>query len=729
VTEHKVTYCRICEVYCGLIATVEDGRVTRLRPDPDHVVSRGYSCPKGIAFHQLTHDPDRILHPMKRVGERWERISWDDAIGEIAAKLSHIRAEHGPDAIAVYHGNPSGWSYAHRLFSAGWVDAVGSRNSYGAGSQDNLSLFVAAWFLYGSSALRPVPDLDRTRHLLVVAANPVVSQGTLMQATHIKRRLEAIRARGGKLVVIDPRRTETAKLASEHHFIRPDTDAVLLLAMIRTILAEGLEDRAWLERHAVGLDDVRRASAAFTPELAAERTGIAADEIRRLAREFAAAEGACAYGRPVSGRFGTIAAWALDVLNVVTGNLDSPGGFVFSEGPVDLAGLAAMIGLDGYARHRSRIGNHPSVLGELPSGILADEIETPGPGQVRALLVSAGNPVLSIANGDALARAMRTLECSVVLDFYMTETAAHADYLLPCTSALERSDFPILHSQLMLEPYAQWTEAMIPPQGEAREEWEIFVLLSEAMGLPILNSRVITWVRRALRLVGGDLSPRVLLDALIRFGPFGDRYLPWSDGISLAKVAAQPHGVRLPPLQTGMLARKLRTPDRKVHLWNAELEGEVERLRQHAAQAENGAYPFRLIGRRDGRSHNSWLHNLPKLMRGERCRRLRMAPADAGRLGLVDGDRALVRSQVGALEVEVRVTDEVMPGVVSLPHGWGHAYPTNRRVAGGDPGPNANALIDQRAIEPLAGMAFLNGFPVAVERPETHVSGRIRARE
>ena len=713
-TEDKITYCRICEVYCGLIATVENGRVTRLRPDRDHVASRGYSCPKGITFNELTHDPDRIVHPMKKVGGVWQRISWEQAIGEIAEKLDGIRSEHGPDAIALYHGNPSGWSYSHRIFSAGWIDSIGSRNVYGAGTQDNLALFVASWFLYGATVLRPIPDLDRTRYLLIVGANPSVSQGTIVQVADVEEKLAAIRERGGKVVVVDPRRTETANLASEHLFIRPDSDAWLLLAMLRTILDEGLEAKEFLAEHVEKVEEMKRATRALSPELAAARTGIDAETIRRLARELAAADGACAYGRPVCGSFGTLAAWALDALNIVTGNLDSPGGAVFSEGLVDLAGLAASLGLDRYGRHRSRIGDHPSVIGELPSGILVDEMRTPGKGQIRALVVSAGNPVLSIADGDALAEAMHDLELSVVIDFYMTETAAHADYVLPATTSLEREDFPILHSQLMVEPYAQWTEAVIPAQGEAKQEWEIFSLLGEAMGLPVLNSRAVSWLRRGLRAFGRDISPRVLLDLLIRFGPRGDRFLPGNGGFNLAKVARHPHGVKVGGIDTGILPKKLRTPDKKIHLWHPEIEAEMARLRE--IEKEDPAYPFRLIGRRDARSHNSWLHNVPKLMRGERCRRLRINPGDAAGLGLADGDRAVVRSRTGALEVQVRVTDEVMAGVVSLPHGWGHSHPTNRRVASRAPGPNANVLVDRHAMEPLAGMAFLNGFPVAVER-------------
>jgi anaerobic selenocysteine-containing dehydrogenase len=711
----RTTYCRICEVYCGMIATVDDGRVTALRPDEAHVVSKGYSCPKGLAAHHLAHDPDRVLHPLRRVDGGWRRASWEEAIEDVATRLDRIRAEHGPHAIALYTGNPAGYSYSHRIWASNWIAAIGSRNSFGAGSQDNLADFLASKLLYGAAFLQPVPDVARTRHLLVVAVNPAVSQGTLVHMVNAKARLRAIRERGGKVVVIDPRRTETAKLASEHHFIRPDSDVWLLLAMTHVILAEGLEARAFLDRHATGLDRLRAAVERFTPERAAERTGIPADTVRRLAREFAGARRACAWGRVVCGRFGTLAAWSLEVLNVVTGNLDAPGGAILPDGAIDLVDVVEKLDLDHYGRHRSRVGDRPGVLGELPSGVLADEITTPGPGQVRALVVTAGNPVLSTANGPRLAEAMRRLECVVALDFYRSETAALAHWILPCTTYFEREDFPYFHAGLMTEPYAQWTEAVIPPQGEAKQEWEVFALLSDAMRLPYLNSRAATWARRALRLVGRDLSPRWIMDAMIRLGPYGDRYLPWGRGLTLERVAAHPHGMRLPDVRTGVLARRLRTPDRKVHLWNELLGSEIERLERSTAVPDDPAYPLRLIGRRDLRSNNSWLHNLPRLMRGDRCHRLRVHPADAARLGLADGAPAVVRSTVGALTVEVRVTDEVMPGVVSLPHGWGHTYGTERRVAERDPGPNCNALIDERVIEPLAGMAFLNGFPVAVE--------------
>ncbi len=446
--QEKTTYCRICEVTCGLVATVEDGRVTKLRPDPDHVVSRGYSCPKGLASHEVTHDPDRVLHPMKRIAGGWERVSWEQAIGEIAAKLNAIRAAHGPDAIALYTGNPSGYAYAHRIYSANWVKALGTRNSYGAGSQDNLGNLLAARFLFGASFRVPIPDVDRARHLFVVGTNPLVSQGTLVHLVDAKARLKAVRDRGGRIVVVDPRRSETARLASEHHFIRPGTDAFLLLAMIRTILADGLQDRQFLADHVVDVAWLETLVTPFTPERAAEATGIDADTVCRLARDFATSPSACAFGRAVCGPFGTLQAWALDVLNLVTGNVDRPGGAVFSDGLIDMARIVQQLGLDGYGEHRSRIGDRRGVLGELPAGVLVDEITTPGDGQIRALVVTAGNPVVSTANGPELAEAMRGLECSVAIDVYMSETAARCDYVLPAATWLEREDFPVFHVNL-----------------------------------------------------------------------------------------------------------------------------------------------------------------------------------------------------------------------------------------------------------------------------------------
>ena len=712
----RVTYCRLCEAFCGLLAEVQDGHVVHISADPDNVGSRGFICPKGTAAHQITHDPDRILHPMKKVRGTWQEIPWQVAIAEIAGKLNEIRATHGPHAIGVFNGNPHAYSYASRLFTVGWADAVGTRNVFGSGSQDNLACFVASKMLYGAALERSVPDVDRSGHLLILGSNPVVSQGTLMNLSNARERLRAVSDRGGRVVVIDPRRSETAQIADEHHFIRPGTDALLLLALLRTIFDDGLADALFLREHADGVEDLRVAVHKISVDVVADRTGIEGSVLRRLARDFAVAESACAYGRPVVNGFGTLAAFLIEALNVVTGNLDIPGGAVFSEGLVDMVKLVASAGEARLAQQRSRIGSHARVLGQFPAGILVDEIETPGAGQIRALMVVAGNPVLSIANGRALSNAMAQLECAVAVDLYLSETATHCNYFLPATTFLEREDFPLFHSNMMTSPYAQWTEPVIAPQGEAWPEWRIFSALSDSMGLPFLNNRMLHRMRRLLRVFGTELTPRAVFDALVRSGPRGDRFLPWKKGFRLKLLRAHPHGVSLGTVRTGVLRERVRTPNGRVQLWNAELGAELERLRRCLDAPQDQGFPFSLIGRRDLRSANSWLHNIPKLMAGKRCRALRMHPSDAAGLGIADGEVVTVRSRIGELQAELRISDEVMRGVVSLPHGWGHRHPTNRKLAVREPGPEYNALIDQRQMEALAGMALLNGYPVAVDR-------------
>jgi len=710
--EEKVTFCRVCEALCGVVATVEDGRVTALRPDPHHVVSKGYGCAKGLAFHNVTHDPDRILHPMRKREGRWERTDWQTALAEVGGKLRAIRERNGPHAIAFYTGNPSVFSYSTRLFAGALAGAVGTRNTYSAGTQDNSADFLVSKFLYGAYLLQPVPDLARTEYLLLVGVNPLVSHGTLLHAAEIRKQLKAIRSRGGKVVVLDPRRSETARIASEHHFVRPDTDVFLLMAMLHVILREGLHAREFLAAHASGAENVWRVVEPFTPEGAAARSGVAAETIVRLAREFAGAPAACTYGRAVCGTFGTLTAWALDVLNVITGRLDAPGGAIFADGALDMVAVTERVGMNHYAHRFSRVGGHPVCRGDLPSGILADEITTPGAEQVRALVVTAGNPVLSMPNGNALGEAMGGLETSVAIDFYMSETAARCEYFLPATTFLEREDIPLVHQNLMLEPYVQWTDAVIPPIGEARQEWQVLSDIGEAMGLPFMNNPALDRVRKLSRRLGRPLTAKGLADLMIRTGPRGDGFVPWRNGLSLAKIRGHPHGLRLPENRTGVLAEKVRHHDGKVHLWNEHLERDMARLRESEPAA--GDAQLVLIGRRDQRSHNSWMHNVPRLMESNRCD-LRMHPADAKELGLSTGDHAVLASEIGEIEVSVVLTDELMRGVVAMPHGWGHE-PGAGATAFAKRGANCNVLIDRRAIEPLSGMSFLNGVPVTVRR-------------
>ncbi|MCA9669770.1 MAG: molybdopterin-dependent oxidoreductase [Myxococcales bacterium] len=715
-TRQHVTFCRICEAYCGMVATVEDGRVSKLRPDEQHLLSGGHACPTGVVFNEVTHDPDRVTRPMKRNADgTFSPIGYDEAVREIGARLRGIRDAHGPHSVGVYYGNPSVFSYSHRLWAHAFREAVGTRNAFGAGTQDNSADFLASYLLYGSHFLQPIPDVERARYMSLWGVNPVVSHGTIVNIHDVRARLRELRKRGGKLVVVDPRFTETAQIADQHHFIRPDSDVFVLLAMARTMLEEELEARVFLRKHARGVDKLRRLVQPFTPERAAALSGIDAETIRQLARELSCAASGCAYGRVACGTWGTHACWALEVCNVLAGKLDQPGGAVFAESPVDVVQLARVAGLDRYARHRSRIGNYPEVLGELPSGVLADEILTPGEGQIRALVVSAGNPALSIADSASMQRALRQLECLVSIDIYFNETSTHADYFLPATTFLEREDLPLTHLGLMASPYVQWTEPVIAPVGEARQEWRIFTDLTRAMGLPPLGSRLLGFAEGALRAVGRELTPELLVDLLIRLGPQGDKLLPWRDGLNLARIKAEPHGLHARPARTGVIGERLRTEDRRVNLVPEELLVGLEQLTRIVSEGGEVSSPktLRLIGRRDPRSHNTWMHNAPTLMR-RRCHRLRINPRDAEARGLADGQRVRVVGAAGAVTCELRLTDEVMPGVVCLPHGWGHTEARNR-VASAEPTPNYNELVDRSVIEPLSGMAFLNGIEVDVQ--------------
>lgn len=703
--EQRITFCRLCEAFCGLAASVEGERIVEVRPDREHPVTAGFACPKAIRFHEVVHHPERILHPMKRSGSRWERVSWEAALSEIGQRLRTIWQAHGPHSIGIYVGNPTVLSFLHhRLRALIWRGALGTRNQFGAGSQDNLALFLSSQLLFGSFILPPIPDFERIRYLLLIGTNPVVSQGTLVGAGDMKRRLRRIRNRGGKIVVLDPRRTETARLADKYHFIPPDTDVFLLLAMLRLICRNESYDQRFL-KHTTGVERIQDLVKPFTVSLTAEKTGMPESAIERLARDFSEAEGACARGRPTCGQFGTLTCWALQTLNVVTGNLDTTGGALLSPGLVAFWDVIEKSGARSWGRYSSPVGNHPEILGELPAGILADEILAPGEGQIRAMVISSGNPVLSVPDGPRLAEALQTLACTVALDLFMNATTSLVDYFLPCTTFMEHSDYPIFHSQMMAEPYAQWTDAVIPELGESKTEWKIFVLLTQAMGLEQYSSLLDVYARQIAGARGNDTRD-ALLDGFIRGSAVVAgiseeiREADWD----LDAVRAHPHGFRVGEPRPGVLAERIRTPDAKIHLWSQVIENEVERLVDWQAKAFSGRAP-RLVGRRDHRSMNSWLNGVPKLRKGAHRTSLRINPKDAARIGAVDGQRARVVSDVGEVEASLLVTEEMMPGVVSLPHGWA-------KEMGGSA--NVNDIVSERVIEPFSGMAFLNGVPVDV---------------
>ena len=710
--QQRVTFCRICEAHCGMVATVEDGVVTKLRPDKDHPLSQGEACPKGIAMTDVQNDPDRVTRPLRRTADgSFEPVSWDEAIADIGRRLRTVIAEHGKPSIGWYFGNPGAFSYSHALWVKGFLEALGTPHYYTASSQDVSNRFAASAMLYGSPALVPIPDLRRTNFLLMVGANPFVSHGSVLTAAKIKDQLHAIPARGGRVVVVDPRRSETAR-HFEHVAVRPDTDAWLLLSILCVLVEEGLTDAAALGRLSEGWEAWRGTVLAFPPEQTEERTGVDAAQLRQLARDLAAADGAAVYGRTGScmGRFGTLVAFLLDLIMLATGNLDRPGGGVFGRPAVALDKVAAQAGIGTYGKRRSRVGNFPDVLGAMPASLLAEEMTTEGPGQLRAFFSSAGNPVLSCPDGEALTAALAGLDLYVSLDLYVNETNRHADYVLPATTWLERDDLPIAFFGFYATPFAEYTDAVIAPRGEARQEWEIIDAISREIGVhPYALGPL-----RVLSRMGYRMTPQRVADVLLRMGAHGDRFGLRRGGLNLAKLRAHPHGIRLGEhVETGVLPARVHHKGRRVQLGAPVLADEVRRL-----QAVNGgdpAFPLRLIGLRELRSHNSWMHNAQLLMRGGREQVARVHPADAERAGVPDGGLVQISSPSGALEVPVRITDEVMEGVVALPHGWGHNGGWQRANAAG--GTNVNQLLSAAPedLEPLSGMAFMTGVPIRME--------------
>jgi anaerobic selenocysteine-containing dehydrogenase len=713
-TEERITYCRICEPLCGLVATVEDGELVKLRPDRDHPLSRGFACPKGIAMESVQNDGDRVLHPLRRTADgSFQPVSWEQALDDIGRRLRSVLDRGGGSAVGWYLGNPSAFSYSHPIWVKGFMDAIGSPNLYSAGSQDVNNRFVASQLLYGSPLVVPIPDLGLTDLLLIVGANPLVSHGSVLTSPRLKDSLHQIVARGGRVVVVDPRRSETAS-AFEHVPVRPDADAWLLLSLLNVIFEEGLEDRDAIAQQARGVEVLRALAERHPPEATAARTGVPADQVRSLARDLGAAERAAVYGRTGSclGHHGTLVSFLLDALNVVTGNLDREGGAIFGSGAIQIEDLLHRIGAASYGKFHSRIGGFPEVLGQLPATLMAEEITTPGKGQIRALFVSSGNPVLSVPGGEKLEQAFGELELMVAIDLYVTDTSRHADYVLPATTFLEREDFPSAFLTFSTTPFVQWTDPVVPPRGEARQEWEIIEEISRRIGTTPASA----WPMRALGRIGLKLSPRSLIDLGLRLGPEGDLFGLRRGGLSIKKLRANPHGIvtrqRHP---VGVLRKKVFHADKRVHLDPEEIAAEVAML-----ESENGhdtSFPLRLIGLRELRSHNSWMHNVDKLMQGGRVHAVRVHPQDASSYAISDGQICRISSAHGEIELEAKITDEVSPGTIAVPHGWGHRGGWRRAAQAGGANVNLLASSAPEDLERLAGMAMLNGIPVRLTPP------------
>ncbi len=734
--------CHLCEATCGLELHLDGRAITLVRGDRDDVFSHGYLCPKGTAVKQLESDPDRIRRPLVRRGDAFHEVSWDEAFDEIDAGLTPIRDQYGPDALAIYLGNPGAHNLAGLVYNRALLQAARTKNVYSASTVDQMPKQVSAGLMFGGGLTIPVPDVDRTDYLLMLGANPYASNGSLMTAPDLPGRLHALRARGGKLVVVDPRRTKTAEEADEHLPIRPATDALFLFALVHVLFEDDLVDLGDVAAHVNGVDDVRRLATAFAPEVVAPACGIEAAIIRRIAHELAAAPTAAVYGRigTCTQEFGTLASWLVDVVNVCTGNLDRPGGAMFTRAATSTAGTFSNEGRGvTFGRRTSRVRGLPEYFGELPVVCLAEEIETPGDGQVRALVTIAGNPAVSTPNSDQLRRALASLDFMVSIDIYVNETTRHANVILPPEPELARGHYDLALYNLAIRNVANYSPPLVELEPGEVPEWRSMLRLAGVIGglgahadVDALDDVVVSGLvskvvgRRGSNVEGRDADeltkalatrrgPERVLDLMLRTGPYGDGFGADPEGLSLAVLEANPHGIDLGPLQP-RIPEVLRTPSGMIELAPEACVGDVERLRSVLERplARDGG-PLVLVGRRDLRSNNSWMHNLQVLVKGKARCTVHVHPDDAARLGFGNGVDVRVRSSSGEIVLPAEVTDAVMPGVVSIPHGWGHDVEgTQMATASRHAGANSNVLARTDLFDPLSGNAVFSGIPVEI---------------
>ncbi|MGW8065696.1 molybdopterin-dependent oxidoreductase [Streptomyces ziwulingensis] len=731
--------CPLCEATCGLALTIDGTAVTAARGDRDDVFSRGFICPKGASFGAADSDPDRLRTPLVRRDGELREATWEEAFDAVAAGVRSVVERYGPHSAGVVLGNPNVHTMAGALYPSLLVGGLGTRSLFTASTVDQMPKHVSSGLLFGDANAIPVPDLDRTDHLLLIGANPLESNGSLCTAPDFPGRLKALRARGGTLTVIDPRRTRTAKLADRHVAIRPGTDALLLAAMAQVLFEEDLVDLGTLAPHVEGVAELADAVRDFTPESVAAACDVDAGVTRALARELAAAPTAAVYGRIGSCTVphGTLASWLVDVLNVLTGNLDRPGGALFPQAATDRTPRPAGPGR-GFAlgRWHSRVSRHPEAKGELPLSALAEEIDTPtGEGEpIRALITVAANPVLSAPDGDRLDKALDSLDFMVSVDPYLNETSRHAHVVLPPPPPAQSPHHDFALNTLAVRNQVRYTRPAVPLQPGRMAETEILARLTlaatgthgadpaavdamvveQTLGKAVRDPRSPVHGRDPGELTAqltGESGPERRLDMMLRLGPYGDGFGARPDGLTLERLLARPHGIDLGPLRP-RLPQPLRTRSGKVELLPEPIAGDLPRLRRALTERPEGLV---LVGRRHLRSNNSWMHNLPALTGGSNRCTLHLHPDDAERLGVRGGASVRVKGAGGEVTVPAEVTDAVRPGVVSLPHGWGHDRPGTRLThAATEPGANVNQLLDGSLLDPLSGNAVLNGVPVEI---------------
>ena len=692
--------CNLCEAICGLEIKTQGDQVLSIKGDKNDPLSRGYICPKGTAMEDIYTDPDRLRLPVAKQGDSWVQISWDEAFDRVAEKLVAVQEQHGPNAVAFYAGNPNVHNYGSMTHANVLRKALQTKVHFSATSLDQLPHHLASYSLYGHQSLIPVPDIDHCNYMLIIGGNPLASNGSIMTSPDIPKRLKAIQERGGRFVVIDPRRTETANIADQHLFIRPGTDAYLLMAMLNTLFDEDLVNTGHLSDLLIGLEDLREACQPFTPELAEQRTGIAAEQIRQLARDMANIEGAVCYGRMgVSVQVhGTLCQWAIQMINILTHSMDVRGGMMLPS-PAFGYIQPGESGAGHFAAFHSRVSGLPEFGGELPATVMAEEMLTEGEGQIRALVTLAGNPVLSSPNGVQLDKALAGLDFMVSVDFYINETTQHADIILPPTSALEHDHYDLAFLRLAVHNTTRFNDAVFEPISGAKHDWQIF----NDLGLAIAARK------------GLDIKPLPSPDQLIDFGIQRGPYSAAAGhplALTLDKIKQYPHGLDIGPLQPS-LADRLCTEDGKIRLIADFITEDIARL----AATEQLTEPdeMLLIGRRHIRCNNSWMHNSHRLVKGKPRWQLLMHPDDLVKHGLENNAQVKIQSRIGAVQTQVLASDEVMPGVVSLPHGWGHKRDgVSLNIASEQDGVSCNDLTDERLMDRASGNAALNGVPVKI---------------
>ncbi len=690
----KYRTCPLCEAMCGLEITLEGQEVKTIKGDKKDPFSRGHICPKAVALKDIHEDPDRLKYPMKRTSDGWKQISWEQAYEEVVEGFKSIQAQYGDNAVATYNGNPTVHNYGSMLFSPNFIRALKTKVRFSATSVDQLPHHLAGMTMFGHPLLMPVPDIDRTDFWLIMGANPIASNGSIMTAPDVANRLKAVKERGGKVVVIDPRFTETAGKADQHIFIRPATDVWLLLGMIRYVLVRDLVDLKHLKAHidATEIEELKQLVSPFHIGLIAEKTGIEEATIRELIKEFSAAKSAVCYGRMglSTVKFGGLSQWLINILNILTGNFDNPGGAMFTSPAFETVRPNQKAQIK-FNRWQSRVRGLPEHLGELPSATLAEEILTPGEGKIRGMFTCCGNPVLSTPNGGQLDKAFAQLDFMVSMDIYLNETTKHANIILPPATGLEVGHYDVTFHYLAIRNTAKFSQPILEKEEGTKYDWEIFSELTKRFkGIPA--SQKIP-----------ELTPEMIVDGALRKG---------TSGLTLQDLKDNPHGIDLGPLES-RLPDRLLTENKKIKLIPDIFAKDLERLLQQAPKEDKKR--LLLIGRRHLRSNNSWMHNSQRLVKGKNRCTLMIHPKDARKRGLIHGENAVVMSRVGMVTIPVEITDKIMKGVVSIPHGWGHNRKgTKMRVAEAHAGVSMNDITDELLVDELTGNAAVNGVPVVV---------------